>query len=316
MKKCFYGLVIASCLFIAPANVSAQKNTAAKAVLTTNYNLVPTHSKGTQYFEMISKMDTHAPDGTLQTWDVYHLYLRCVPSTDPLKGDEYTCLKFTVQINKGAEVAIPSLTGWQYYFSLTSNAMDQKGQVFGIDHAKFENLKDENGNAIPPGNTYHVYNAFIDFHSMYVFCESAGAGNGAQNLKRLGDKVIHAAANSQAPVNLGSSVEKGSYFKNGEVTLLFKGLSWENDKVCALIEYDSGQSSFFMKMKPMPNMEVVTKGSSHYWGDIYKDLAGGWFQKATLHEMVITQTDIPSMNKMNSTVERSISIKNIPRPVL
>lgn len=301
-------------LILLPGYSSAQKKSGAKAILTQQYNLVPQHSKDTQYFEMISKMDTHAEDGTIQAWDIYHLYLRCVPSKDASKGDEYTCLKFTVQINKGPELMIPSLTRWQYYFSLTANAMDEKGQVFGIDHSKFENIKDEKGNPIPAGNTYHVYNAFIDFHSMFVFCENAGAGNGVQNLKHIGDKVIHAAANSKAPVNLGSSVEDGSYFQNGEVTLLFKGLSWENEKTCSLLEYDSGQSSFFMKMKPMPNMEVVTKGSSHYWGDIYKDLAGGWFQKATLHEMVITQTDVPSMSKISSTVERSINIKNIPPP--
>lgn len=220
-----------------------------------------------------------------------------------------------MQINKGVELEVPSLKGWKYYFSLTANAMDEKGQVFGIDHAKFENIKDEKSNAIPAGNTYHVYNAFIDFHSMFVFCENSGAGNGVQNLKKLGDKIIHAASNSKAPVNLGSSVEDDSYFQNGEVTLLFKGLSWENEKTCALIEYDSGQSSFFMKMKPMPIVEVTIKGSSHYWGDIYKDLSTGWFQKATLHEMVIAETDVPSMSKMNSTVERSISIRNIPRPI-
>lgn len=299
-----------------PALLPAQKKSDAKTILTKEYNLVPQHSKDTQYFEMISKMDTHAPDGTLQTWDIYHLYLRCVPSNDPSKGDEYTCLKFTVQINKGPELGVPSLAGWKYYFSLTANAMDQKGQVFGIDHAKFDNIKDEKGNAIPAGNTYHVYNAFIDFHSMYVFCENSGAGNGAQNLKKLGDKVIHAASNSKAPVNLGGSVEDGSYFQNGEVTLLFKGLSWENEKSCALLEYDSGQSSFFMKMKPMPNVEVTTKGSSHYFGDIYKDLASGWFQKATLHELIITETQIPSLSKVNGTIERSINIRNIKQPVL
>lgn len=314
MKNYLFFLLTISWLMTLPGLLSAQKNSEARTILTQQYNLVPQHSKDTQYFEMISRMDTHAPDGELQTWDIYHLYLRCVPSNDPSKGDEYTCLRFTVQINKGPELVVPSLTGWKYDFSLTANAMDQKGQVFGIDHSKFENIKDEKGNAIPAGNTYHVYNAFIDFHSMYVFCESSGSGSGAQNLKKLGDKIVHAAANSKAPVNLGSSVEDGSYFQNGEVTLMFKGLSWENEKICALLEYDSGQSSFFMKMKPVPNMEVTTKGSSHYWGDIYKDLASGWFQKASLHEMVITQTDIPSMSKMNSTVERSISIKNIPPP--
>ncbi len=91
--------------------------------------------------------------------------------------------KFTVQLNDSAEVSIPSLTNWKYYFSLTATNKDEKGQVFGIDHSKFEKLNDENGKLIPVENTYHVYNAFIDFHSMSVFSEKTSTGNGAQNLK-------------------------------------------------------------------------------------------------------------------------------------
>jgi hypothetical protein len=313
MKRQVVNLVM---FLILPGYLLAQKKPDAKTILTQQYNLVPQHSKDTQYFEMESRMMNYALDGKRLGTDVYHLFLRCVPSRNTSIGDEYTCLKFTAEINGAPEVTIPSLTNWKYNFTLTPDAKDDKGQVLGIDHAKFENLSDQNGKAIPVGNTYHVYNAFIDFHSMYVFCESSGIGKGAENLKQLGDKVIHAASYSQPAVSLGSQVAEGSYFKNGEVTLLFKGLSWENSKSCALIEYDSGESSFFMKMNPMPNMEVVTKGSSHYWGDIYKDLGSGWFQKSTLHEMVVSETNVPGMNKINSVIERSISIKNIKRPTL
>ena len=317
MKRIVNYLFIIVCLAVNHNGAFAQKKKASSQnFLTQDFNLVPQHSKDTQYFEMESRLLNYALDGTRLGTDVYHLLLRCIPSADPAKGDQYTCLKFTVQINGTPEVTVPSLTNWQYFFNLTASAKDEKGQVFGIDHAKFENIKDANGNPIPVGNTYHVYNAFIDFHSMYVFCENSGAGNGIQNLKHLGDKVIHAASNSQPPVNLGSQVAEGSYFKNGEVTLLFKGVSLENQKTCALIEYDSGESSFSMKMKPMPTMEVNTKGSSHYWGDIYKDLASGWFQKATLHEMVVSETNVPGMAKINAVIERNISIKNIKQPVL
>jgi hypothetical protein len=313
MKKQVISLAIA--IFILPSgHLFAQKKADAKAILTQQYNLVPQHSKDTQYFEMVSKLQNHALDGTPQGWDTYHLYLRCVPSNDPSKGDEYTCLKFTAQINKAPEVSIPALANWKYNFSLTPSAKNEKGEVLGIDHSKFENVVDEHGIALPMGNAYHVYNAFIDFHSMFVFCENSGAGNGVQNLKFMGDKIVHVASFSEPPVDLGSTVAKGSYFKNGEVTLLFKGLGLVNEKTCALLEYDSGESSFYMKMTPMPNMEVITKGSSHYWGDIYKDLASGWFQKATLHEMVVSETNVPNMNKINAVIERSISIKNIQRP--
>lgn len=93
--------------------------------------------------------------------------------------------------------------------------------------------------------------------------------------------------------------------------MYFKGLSRINDKVCAIVEYDSGKSSFYMLAKLMANMEVPTKGSSHYWGDIYKDLSRGWIQKAILHEVVISETTVPGMNKINSVIERTIVIKNV-----
>ena len=64
----------------------------------------------------------------------------------------------------------------------------------------------------------------------------------------------------------------------------------------------------------MPNMEIPTKESSHYWGDIYKDLTGGWIQKAVLHEIVISETTVPGLvNKKNAVIERSINIENVKR---
>lgn len=293
--------------------LSAQSISQAKKILGQEFNLIPQHSKDTQYFEMESRLINYGADGTRLGTDVYHLFLRCVPGSGTEKGDEYTCLKFTVQINNAPEVIIPSLTNWTYNFLLTPSAKDDKGQVLGIDHAKFENLADEKGILLPMGNAYHVYNAFIDFHSMNIFCEKAEGGKGIQDLKQIGDKIVHAASFSQPPVDLGGTVAHGSYFKNGEVTLLFKGLGLVNEKTCGLLEYDSGQSSFCMVMKPMANMEVTTKGSSHYWGDIYKDLATGWIQKATLHELVVSETAVPGMNRINAVIERNIDIKNVKR---
>jgi hypothetical protein len=65
-------------------------------------------------------------------------------------------------------------------------------------------------------------------------------------------------------------------------------------------------------MKPLGNMEIKTNGSSHYQGDIYKDLYGGWIQKATLHELVVSETVVPGQpNKISSVIERSININNV-----
>ena len=312
MTSKIYRVTVLLMFLVTPLSfLSAQQISNAKELLVQEYNLAPQHSKDTQYFEMESKLQTHAPDGTPQGWDVYRLSLRCVPSADPSRGDEYTCLKFTVQINKSPEVSIPSLTNWKYIFTSTPDARDEKGQVFGINHSKFEKLTDEEGKMLLVGNTYHVYNAFIDFHALGFFGEKTIAGNGIQHLKHIGDKIVHVASFSQPPVNLGSQIAEGSYFKNGEVTLAFKGLGLVNQKACALLEYDSGESSFYMLMKPMANMEITTKGSSHYWGDIYKDLTTGWIQKASLREIVVSETIVPGQaDKINSVIERNINIKN------
>jgi hypothetical protein len=68
-------------------------------------------------------------------------------------------------------------------------------------------------------------------------------------LKKIGDKIVHAAAFSEPKLNLA-----GSFFKNGEITLEFKGLSRVNGKSCALIGYDSGESSFKMVVNPIPEL--------------------------------------------------------------
>jgi len=315
MKKIMYKSSLFIMCLVTVVISSAQQNSSLKKILKQEYNLTPEHSKDTHYYEMISRLQPHSLDGTPQGWDVYHLTLRCVPSKDPSIGDEYTCLKFTVEINKKPEVSIPSLSNWKYNFLLTPTAKDDRGYVFGIDHAKFEKLADANGNPIPVGNAYHVYNAFIDFHAMILFSERSSGGNGIQDLKFIGDTIVHSAAYSKAPVDLGSQVGVGSYFKNGEVTLKFKGLSIENEKTCAILEYDSGESSFYMIMRPAPSSEIPTKGSSHYWGDIFKDISTGWIQKATLHEMVVSESTVPGLpNKVNMVVERSIEIRNVKRP--
>ena len=280
--------------------------------LNKEFDFTGAHSQQPQYFIMESKLITYALDGKRLGMDVYRLHLKCVPAKlAKTAGDEYTCARFTVQQGEGAEAVIPALANWTYVFKGTDQ--DEKGQVLGIDHSKFVNLVDADGKALPIDKTYHVYNAFIDFHAFCnVFAEPTTAGNGIQNLKKIGQKIVHAAAFSEPPVNLGNNIAVGSSFKNGEITLEFKGVSIVNGKPCALLEYDSGASSFKMIMKPMPEMEVRTVGSSHYFGDIYKDLATQWVQKVTMTELVVSETILPMPpNKVNNVIERNIVIRNV-----
>ena len=121
MRKKIYKQVMILMLLVSPlCYLSAQQISNAGKLLIQEYNLVPQHSKDTQYYDMESILQKHALDGTLLGKDVYHLVLRCVPFANSSGEDEYTCLKFTLQINNSAEISIPSLTNWKYYFSLTS----------------------------------------------------------------------------------------------------------------------------------------------------------------------------------------------------
>jgi len=302
-------IIIYFCFILFPFMVFSQA--IDHSYLKQEFNLAGGHSQETQFYRMKSECINYALDGKRLSKDVYRIFLKWVPAKIAGKaGDEMTVVKFTVQFGDSPEAAIPALQNWSYSFI---DGIDEQNQVFGIDHSKFENLKDSNGNTIPTDKAYHVYNAFIDFHAFCnVFAEPITEGKGIQDLKKIGQKIVHAAAFSEAPTHLGKNILKGSFFKNGEITLEFKGLSIANDKECALIGFDSGESSFKMIVKPMPDFEVVAVGSSHYKGDIYKDLASNWVQKVTFNEIVVTEATMPMPpNKVNSVVERHVMIINM-----
>jgi len=85
-----------------------------------------------------------------------------------------------------------------------------------------------------------------------------------------------------------------------------------NGKTCALLEYDSGESTFRMIQQPAPNFDVVTTGTSHYMGDIYKDLESNWVLKVTLTEFVVSETTLPvPPNTIPSINERDILIRDV-----
>jgi hypothetical protein len=278
-----------------------------------SFDLTGARSPVTQRYLMESRLISHKPNGTVIGTDIYKLKLECDPAV-PVgsAADRWTCLEFTIQLGDSPEVAIPSLSGWSYLFSSNPAERDRSEQTLGIPHEPFDNLIDATDKAVPPVASYHVYNAFIDFHSFTVFAERTSGGQGIQDLNRIGQRVIHSASHSRPAVNLGGTVAPGSYFENGEVTLELKGVSLVQGRPCAILGFDSGQSSFLMIMKQVPEVEVRTVGSSHYWGDIYKDLESQWVRKAALTEMVVSETMLPGPpNRLNAVVERSIDVLNI-----
>lgn len=299
------------------AVAETRKIASVESLLQQKFDLASQRSSQTQYYQMETIIVAYRPDGKPSGHDTYRLLLKCVPGSQSGKDvDEYTCRRFTLQQGEGIETSIPVLDGWSYAYE-HATALDEKGQVFGIDHGKFEGLTDSNGAALPPDKAYHVYNTFIDFHAFCnVFAEATSEGGGIQDLTHIGQQVVHASAFSEPPVKLGSNVAEGSTFKNGEVTLAFKGLSIVDNASCALVSFDSGQSSFKMSLEPIPNMKIITVGGSHYQGDIYIDLQSRWVRKVTMSELVISETELPvPPNKINVVHERSLIIKSVTAKV-
>ncbi len=307
------GLLVLVILSLVPAAIAQAKPpvTDLDAQLRRRFDLAGDRSGEIQFFKMESRLVMHKSNGATLKPEIYRLWLRWAPARNTgTGGDKLTCLRFSVQFGAAPETAIPSLRNWSYEFA--NRGQDEKGRIFGIPHQPFESLADESGKSLPLENTYHVYNAFVDFLSFFLLTDKTEEGKGIQDLTTLGQTIVHAASHTTPPTNLGDRVAEGSFFKNGEITLEMKGLGLVRGKACAIVGYDSGDSSFTMIMKPTPALETRTEGSSHYWGDIYKSLDSNWVQKAILHEMVVSETTVPAVpQKIHGIIDRNIVMLNV-----
>lgn len=235
-------------------------------------------------------------DGRRTGIATYTVKMKVVPAALSGKGgDEYTVREFSVKTGGGQAETIPALAGWSYVFKRSESGLDEKGQVLGIPHDRFTDLVTAAGKKIAPIASYPIYNSFIDFHAFNdEFARPASGGSGIQDLTAIGRTVRHASAFSEPAVNLGSGIKEGSVFRNGDVRLTFKGVGLVDGAPCAVIGYDSGESTLKMIMPQPDGKEMVTEGGSEYVGDIYVDLAARWVRKVTMDEHVVTETRLPA----------------------
>jgi hypothetical protein len=127
------------------------------------FDLAAARTQETPYFLQETQFIHIGFDGKRTGTETYILRLQCLPAKLSGKGgDEYTCREFRLKINDGPELTVPSLAGWSYVFTLLSGGEDEKGQVLGIPHAKFEGLTDSRGNKLGVG----VGNAVYKFSSI------------------------------------------------------------------------------------------------------------------------------------------------------
>ena len=306
---------LAATAFSSTNSVSENKEiaaqSAAESILQDTYNLAAERSRKSRYYCMETKVVNFGEDGTRTVPVTLKLLLMCVPAGQSSQdGYRHTCAKLTIRKGNEPEVRIPALNGWSYLLKRTEDGgFHQGGLIFGIDHGKFQGLKDSKGNALPPEGAYVIYNMFVDFHAFCnQFAERAMTGKGIQDLKRIGKKIVHESAFSEPTLQLSGNISEGSFFRNGEVTLEFKGLSIVDDVACAIVGFDSGDSSFKFSVKPTPDMEIKTVGASHYWGDLYIELESRWVRKCEMGELTVSEVTLGSQKDIKSVMERSTTI--------
>jgi hypothetical protein len=267
----------------------------------------------TQYYHMQTQFLHIGFDGKRTGVETYLLRLRCLPAALSGKNlDEYTCGEFGLQLGSGSIVTLPALRLFTYQFDYLSG-IGGKGPMFGIPQEPFEGMKDNLGNQLAPDICYATYNNFVDFHALSdVFSRPLKYIKGIEELKSVGDRIVHPGAFTEAPVSLSGVVRPGSVFRNGELTLELKGISLVDDRPCALVNYDSGESTLRMAFIQGKGEDVEMEGGSEYTGDLYVDLESGWVRKVTLNESVVTQTSTVSRpNKISGYTVRHILLRLI-----
>jgi len=276
----------------------------------------------TQYYHMQTQFIHIGFDGKRTGVETYLLRLSCIPAAISGKTlDEYTCREFGVQLGNDSVATLPALRLFTYQFDYTSG-VGGKGPMFGIPQEPFEGLKDDRGNQLAPDICYATYNNFVDFHALSdVFPRPLKFIKGIEELKSVGDRIVYPGAFTEAPVSLKGVVRPGSVFRNGELALELKGVSLVDDRPCALVNYDSGESTLRMAFIQGKSEDLVTEGGSEYTGDLYIDLESGWVRRVTLNESVVTQShtarrpnQVPSYT-VRHILLRLISQQDFEKPI-
>jgi hypothetical protein len=229
----------------------------------------------------------------LKSTDIYRERFMVEPGERSAgEADTFTCASFSIQREDDPEATIPSLQGFSYKVNkrlLDKAGLDEQGQLYGIPEAEFEELIDSNGEKLPFEVGYQVYSAFFYFHGYSDYPEPAAEGKGLQHLTRIGDKVVHDAAFQETTIP-GSLAVKGSFWKNGEVTLEFKDLGDVDGKSCGILGLDWGECTWAMPMTIMRPMRLKMAGASTCRGDIYLDLESKLVRRlvTTLSEETVT----------------------------
>ncbi len=266
-----------------------------------------------QDFRMQTKYVHFQPNGRRVGTESYALNLHYDPKASQAGNfDQYTVSELQLQTNDSSPVTIPQLRNWTYTFNPTLSG-DERGPLWGISQEKFVNLTDDQEKALPFSIRYASYVNFIDFHSFNdIFTRPMKLGKGIQDLKEIGQRIVHPASFIEASVKFVNEIKPGSTFQNGEVSLELKGVSVVDGAPCALVGYDAGDSKVKMIIPDPSGKESVTEGVDQYKGDIYIDLVTLGVRKATLDEHMVQETSTQgSPSRINEYTVRHILLRSV-----
>jgi len=279
-----------------------------------SYDLVGERAGETHYYIVESELATHSSKGVLKSTDVYREHLTVEPGNRSAgEADHFTCKKFTLKSGDEPEVTIPSLAGFSYDVNkdlLDANGIDEHGELYSVPEETFEGLEDNTGTKLPFEVGYQVYSAFYYYHSFTDFAEPPLQGKGIQDLRRIGDNVTVEGSWAESPLP-GKLAKDSAFWKNGEITLAFNGLSVVDGIPCAVLGLDSGVCHWSMPMTYMPIMNLKTVGVSNYQADIYLDLESKWVRKLDMVLFEITKTTMWGVPVENSIPVTKLSIRAV-----
>ena len=289
---------------------------AAREALLREYNLVGKRSKETHYYIVQSELATHSNKGVLKSTDVYRELLKVEPGDRSAgEADRFACKEFSVKRGDTPQVRIPSLEGFSYDVNkdlLDANGIDQNGELYSVPEETFEGLVDDSGAQLPFEVGYQVYSAFYYYHSYTDYAEPTSQGDGIQNLKSIGDRIVVEGSFAESPLP-GKLAKDSAFWKNGEITLAFNGLSIVDGETCAVLGLDSGVCHWSMPMTYMPVMNLKTVGVSNYQADIYLDLETMWVRKLDMVLFEITTTTMWGIPVDKSIPVTKLAIRSLSK---
>ncbi len=233
-----------------------------------------------RFYESTTEMTRAFKDGKTEPAGTFRLFLQATPvkkDKDNKPTFQYSCRGFVLESADGKKQTVPALEKFTYQIE---PGIDAKKQVMGIEHSKFFNLKDAAGNNLQLADPYLVYNTFIDYHGFNDSIATVG-------LRRIGDSV-DMGGRQELPVHLGDSIKEGSVYRLGDGRRRLDGIGLVNKQPCAIVAFDSDDSSFLMKLD-MPNMKMDVEGYSRFEGNVQIELASNWPASCKWKEIIITQ---------------------------